>query len=96
MPRLPLSPAEIAREAERCCAAGATVLHLHVRDARGPAIRSIRRSIGRAIAAVRQALGDRMVIQVTTEAVGRYSAARPDDGGPCSSTPRRSRWRSPS
>ena len=32
-PNLPLTPAEIAHEAELCCAAGATVLHLHVRGA---------------------------------------------------------------
>jgi uncharacterized protein (DUF849 family) len=29
---LPITPAEIAREAERCCAGGATILHVHVRD----------------------------------------------------------------
>jgi uncharacterized protein (DUF849 family) len=70
---LPLSPAEIADEAERCCAAGATVLHLHVRNAEG------RHSLDparyrAAIEAVRETLGERMVIQVTTEAAGFYSA----------------------
>ena len=71
---LPLSPAEIAAEAERCCAAGATVLHLHVRDAedRHPLDPARFRA---AIEAVRQKLGERMVIQVTTRAAGRYSAA---------------------
>jgi uncharacterized protein (DUF849 family) len=70
-PRLPLTPAEIAREAELCAAAGASVLHLHVRDEDG------RHSLdpnhyGPAIEAVRRPLGERMVIQITTEAVGRY------------------------
>ena len=48
------------------------MLHLHVRDAEG------RHSLdeGRyreAIAAVREAVGDALLIQITTEAVGRYS-----------------------
>jgi uncharacterized protein (DUF849 family) len=34
-PHLPLTPAVIAREAELCAAAGATVLHVHVRDQDG-------------------------------------------------------------
>jgi uncharacterized protein (DUF849 family) len=71
---LPVTPSEIAREAELCCAAGATVLHLHVRDREG------RHSLDpvhyrAAIAAVRSAIGDHMAIQVTTEAVGRYGPA---------------------
>jgi uncharacterized protein (DUF849 family) len=33
--RLPVTPEEIAAEAARCCAAGATVLHLHVRGEDG-------------------------------------------------------------
>ena len=50
------------------------MLHLHVRDAAGAhtldaaAYRS-------AIGAVRGAVGDKLIVQVTTEAVGRYSAA---------------------
>ena len=73
--RLPLTPAEIARETELCCAAGATVLHLHVRGDEGQ--HSLDPALYRAaIGAVRQALGDRIAIQITTEAVGRYS---PDD-----------------
>ena len=72
-PRLPLSPAEIARETELCCAAGATVLHLHVRGDEGQ--HSLDPALYRAaIDAVRQTLGDRIAIQITTEAVGRYSA----------------------
>jgi 3-keto-5-aminohexanoate cleavage enzyme len=35
VPHVPLSTAEIAADAERCCAAGATVVHLHARDADG-------------------------------------------------------------
>jgi 3-keto-5-aminohexanoate cleavage enzyme len=72
-PGLPLSPAEIAAEAERCWTAGATALHLHVRAADGR--HSLDPALYRAaIEAVRERLGERMVIQVTTETAGRYSA----------------------
>lgn len=71
-PNLPMTPEEIAREAARCNEAGATVLHLHVRTPDG------RHSIDpalyeEAILAVRGAVGERMVVQVTTEAVGLYT-----------------------
>jgi uncharacterized protein (DUF849 family) len=70
---LPLTLGEIARDAERCCAAGATMLHLHVRDAAGG--HSLDPSLYRAaIAAVRETVGERMVIQVTTDALGGHSA----------------------
>jgi 3-keto-5-aminohexanoate cleavage enzyme len=73
-PLLPLTPAEIAREAELCAAAGASVLHLHVRaaDGRHTLDPDLYRS---AVEAVRRTIGDRMVIQITTEAVGRYVRA---------------------
>lgn len=71
-PNLPLTAAEIAREAERCAAAGASVLHLHVRDENGR--HSLDPDLSRsAVEAVRRVLGDRMAIQITTEAAGRYS-----------------------
>jgi uncharacterized protein (DUF849 family) len=71
---LPITPAEIAREAARCAEAGASVLHVHVRDSDG------RHSLdaGRyraAIQTVQKALGERRVIQITTEAVGRHTPA---------------------
>ncbi|HED23778.1 MAG TPA: 3-keto-5-aminohexanoate cleavage protein, partial [Firmicutes bacterium] len=31
-PNLPISPEEIAAEAYRCCQAGASLIHLHVRN----------------------------------------------------------------
>ena len=73
-PHLPITPAEIAREAELCCAAGASMLHVHVRadDGRHVLDADLYRA---AIDAVRRTLGDRMVVQVTTEAGGRYSPA---------------------
>jgi 3-keto-5-aminohexanoate cleavage enzyme len=73
-PGLPITPEEIAVEAARCCAAGATVLHLHVRDQDGA--HTLDAACYRAaIEEVRRTVGDRMVIQVTSEAVGRYAPA---------------------
>jgi 3-keto-5-aminohexanoate cleavage enzyme len=71
---LPITPAEIADEAARCAYAGASVLHVHVRSDEGRHTLDAERYRA-AIDAVRQKLGERMVIQVTTEAVGRYGPA---------------------
>ncbi len=71
---LPMTAAEIAAEAERVAEAGAAALHLHVRDAQGG--HSLDVGLYReAIAAIRDRVGDRIVIQATTEAVGRYTPA---------------------
>ncbi len=73
-PNLPISPAEIAAEAMRIADSGATLLHLHIRDDQGRhALDSDRYRA--AIDAIRDAIGDRMVVQITTEAVGRYAPA---------------------
>lgn len=74
-PRLPMTPQEIAACAESVVEAGASVLHLHVRDAEGGHTLDV--DVYRtAIAAVRERLGDRVVIQVTSEACGQYSRAQ--------------------
>jgi 3-keto-5-aminohexanoate cleavage enzyme len=71
-PAMPVTPAEIARETAKCLEAGAAMLHLHVRDAAGA--HSIDADLYRqATAAIRGAVGDRVVIQITTEAVGRFT-----------------------
>jgi 3-keto-5-aminohexanoate cleavage enzyme len=74
-PALPVSAEEVAATAAACMAAGATGIHLHARDEAGghtldPVI------YGRYIAAVRDAVGDGLFVQVTTEAVGRYAPAQ--------------------
>jgi 3-keto-5-aminohexanoate cleavage enzyme len=75
---LPITPVEIAREAASCADAGATVLHVHVRDRDGR--HSLDAGLYRAaLRAVRETLGERIVIQVTTEAVGRYRPAEQMD-----------------
>lgn len=71
-PALPLMPAEQAACARQVASAGASLMHLHVRDERG------RHSLdaGRyreVLAAIREAVGDDLVLQVSSEAGGRYT-----------------------
>lgn len=71
-PALPLTPDELAACARQCVDAGAAMLHLHVRRADGT--HSLEPDDYRpAIAAVQRAVGDALVIQITTEAVGIYT-----------------------
>ena len=72
VPGLPVTPDELAAEAMACRDAGAAALHLHVRDEQGRHTLDFMR-YGEAINAVRAAVGQDMVIQITTEAGGRYS-----------------------
>ena len=72
-PALPMTPQELASEAVACAHAGATAIHLHVRDENGAHVLDAQRYIA-AIKAVKQSVGDLMIIQITTEAVGVYSA----------------------
>ena len=69
---LPVTTAQIALEAAACAEAGASVIHLHVRDDAGCHSLDAQRYRA-AIAAIRQAVGERLLVQVTTEAVGMYS-----------------------
>lgn len=71
-PALPIAPEEMAAGAPRWRDAGAAMLHLHVRDGEG------RHSLdpGRyreSIAAVREAVGQDLVIQATSEAAGIFT-----------------------
>lgn len=69
---IPLTPDEIAAEALACRAAGAAILHLHVRDAHGRHSLDVGRYRD-AIAAVRSACD--IVVQPTTERVGMFAPA---------------------
>jgi uncharacterized protein (DUF849 family) len=72
-PALPLTAEEIAATAAACLEAGACMIHVHVRDREGrhlldgDAYRS-------ALASIRSAVGDRIVVQITSEALGIYRA----------------------
>lgn len=73
-PALPVTIAETARVAAQCREAGADAIHAHLRDREG------RHSLDAdgyldLIKTIRREAGEEMVIQVTTEAVGRYSPA---------------------
>ncbi|WP_193370207.1 3-keto-5-aminohexanoate cleavage protein [Pelagibius marinus] len=72
-PAVPISPAEIAATAAAAQAAGASMIHLHVRDAEQKHSLDVG-AYREATAAVREAVGDGMVIQVTSEAVGIFTA----------------------
>jgi 3-keto-5-aminohexanoate cleavage enzyme len=73
-PALPLSADELARTAAECLERGASMIHLHVRDAEGQ--HSLDPEAYRAtIAHVCQEVGDRLVLQITSESLGRYSPA---------------------
>ena len=70
--RIPLTAAELAVEAGAIAGAGSHALHLHVRDADGR--HSLDPAIYRqALDAIRKRVGERLVVQVTTESVGIYS-----------------------
>ncbi len=69
-PAIPLDASELGRDAARCMERGAAAIHLHVRDEAGHHSLDADRYRD-AIAAVRDAAKD-IVIQITTEAVGRY------------------------
>jgi len=71
-PALPITEEELVETAGTCLEAGAQAIHMHVRDDQGLHVLDVAR-YNSAVEAVRRATGDRMFIQVTTEAVGRYS-----------------------
>jgi uncharacterized protein (DUF849 family) len=75
LPNIPISPAEVAKAAAECQAAGASMMHLHVRD--DDQKHSL--DVGRyreMLAEVKASVGEDMLLQVTTEAVGIYTAVQ--------------------
>lgn len=70
-PRLPTTAAELAQTAVEIAEAGAAMIHVHVRDRDGK--HALDADLyGDATAAIRAAVGERLVIQITTEAAGRF------------------------
>lgn len=72
-PALPLTPAALAETARRCLDAGAAMLHLHIRDADGRHSLDVE-GYREAMRVVRAAVGESMVLQVTSEAARVYRA----------------------
>lgn len=72
-PQLPLAASEIVKNAIDCLEAGAAMMHFHVRDSDGNHTlnHSIYLPVLRELEA---AVGDKMLLQVSSEAAGRYQA----------------------
>lgn len=71
-PSLPISDRELAETAASCRAAGAAMIHLHVRDSAGR--HSLDPGLYRsAIAAIRREVGADLIVQVTSESVGMFN-----------------------
>ena len=71
-PQVPLSAKELAETAKSCLRAEASMIHLHVRDAAGRHLLDAT-AYRDATAAIRKAVGDELVIQITSEAARIYS-----------------------
>lgn len=72
---LPLTEAELAETAAECLASGAAMLHLHIRDGEGR--HSLDAGIyDQAIRAIKAETRDRLIVQITTEALGLYTPAQ--------------------
>jgi len=72
-PALPITPKELADTASRCLDAGACMIHLHVRDKNNAHTLDVD-AYRTAIAAIRSQVGAKLIVQVTSEAVGIYQA----------------------
>lgn len=70
-PAVPLTAVEIADCAADLATVGVSILHLHVRDERGGHVLDATR-YREAMDAIRERMTDRLILQVTTEAVGQY------------------------
>lgn len=70
---LPVVPSTIAETARACRDAGAAMIHLHVRDS-GQSHSLDPGLYRQATAAIREAVGDDLIVQATSEAAGLYQA----------------------
>ena len=71
-PKLPITPVELAECAEDVLEAGASIMHVHVRDeTEGHSLDA--REYRDAMHAIRDRVGDELVIQITTEACDIYT-----------------------
>lgn len=70
-PAIPIISSELAHTAAACLDAGACMIHLHIRDENQAHSLDPQRYKD-AIRAVRDKVGDKIIVQITTEAVGIY------------------------
>ncbi|MDV6252747.1 3-keto-5-aminohexanoate cleavage protein [Vibrio sp. EA2] len=69
---LPMTTEELVVEALACQSAGAAMIHLHARDGHGKHSLSVEDNLP-IYRTVKDAVGEKMIVQLTTEAVGQYS-----------------------
>ncbi len=69
---VPLNAAELAHTAKECLDAGASMIHMHVRTPDGKHLLDAQAYLD-ATAAVRKAVGQELVVQITTEAAQVYA-----------------------
>jgi uncharacterized protein (DUF849 family) len=74
-PALPMTATELGRVAGLCLGAGASMIHVHVRDGEGRHLLDADASRA-AIDAIRKTVGDGLVIQITSESLGVYAPAQ--------------------
>ena len=72
-PALPLTTSELGQTAKQCLDAGAAMIHMHIRDAEGRHSLDVQ-GYRDAQQAVKAAVGDALIIQVTSEAARVYKA----------------------
>lgn len=70
--QLPMTIEEMVAEAKACQTVGATMIHLHARDAQGRHSLEVDDNL-EIYHAVKAAVGNSLIVQLTTEAVGMYS-----------------------
>lgn len=73
-PAVPLTADALAAEARACLDAGAAMMHMHVRKPDGSHLLDAQ-AYRDALEAVQRAVGDELLVQVTSEAAGVYQAA---------------------
>ncbi|PSW20736.1 3-keto-5-aminohexanoate cleavage protein [Photobacterium sanctipauli] len=71
-PALPITQRQIINEVIACRDAGAAMVHLHARDHNGKHSLDIDDNI-RLYQALKEQVGDSIIVQLTTEAIGQYS-----------------------
>lgn len=72
-PALPITPDELGQTAKLCLDAGAAMIHMHIRDAEGRHSLDVQ-GYRDAQQAVKAAVGDELIIQITSEAARVYKA----------------------
>ena len=72
LPQIPVTTKDIARDVKEFADAGAAMVHLHIRDKNQKHILDVEK-YKETIAAIREQVGDDLIIQTTTESIGIYS-----------------------